>query len=477
MPNPSAPLRLWISTSAATSQAACPTGFASAFTLAGVDVVNWHGKPESFPGVVVVEEVSPEICRLICFASDGGRLPVFVVLNRADIKGDWVESLLKSGAEDVLINREGAPTLAASIIARVSRRTQARSKIAAVQAQGTCLGSSTLWTRLLEEIVEATSFADSPVLLTGESGTGKEGVARLVHQVAPSRCDHSFVIVDCTTLSEELSGSELFGHTRGAFTGALTDRDGALQQVKGGTLFLDEIGELPLSLQAELLRVLQEKSFKPVGSNIWKRADFRLVSATNRDLRREVSDGRFRHDLYFRIAGGSQFHLPPLRERRTDILELSHHFLRECGCPPSLAIPPEIQELLLRREFPGNVRELKSVIQRIVARYCGVGPLTLGMVPRDDRAAAIAASNSDCFEYSQFREPIQQAVRAGLSLKEIGRTAEDLAIAYAVDMDDGNLQQAAKRLGLSERAVQMRVATIRQAKKQDYAEIHQVTSE
>jgi transcriptional regulator with GAF, ATPase, and Fis domain len=142
------------------------------------------------------------------------------------------------------------------------------------------------------EVIEAAWRPDLPVLLTGASGTGKEGTARLIHHVCEARAGHGFVIVDCTTLRHELSGSELFGHVRGAFTGASIDRDGALSLANEGTLFLDEIGE---------------RTYKPVGANYWKKTDFRLVSATNRDLAAEVAAGRFRADLYYRIAGGCHF--------------------------------------------------------------------------------------------------------------------------------------------------------------------------
>src|SRR5262249_13711979 len=177
-----------------------------------------------------------------------------------------------------------------------------------------------------------------PILLTGESGTGKEVIARLTHEFDRRPSKGGMVTVDCTTINRELSGSELFGHVRGAFTGAHSDREGACALADKGTLFLDEVGELPLPLQAELLRVVQEGKFKAVGSNVWRTTEFRLVAATHRDLEQDVAAGRFRHDLYHRLAGW-RLTLPALRQRPEDIPVLAEFFVAQFaagGAVPSL---------------------------------------------------------------------------------------------------------------------------------------------
>jgi transcriptional regulator with GAF, ATPase, and Fis domain len=193
------------------------------------------------------------------------------------------------------------------------------------------------------------------------------------------------VVLDCTTVVPSLSGSEFFGHEKGAFTGASAPRAGAFELADGGTLFLDEVGELPTPLQAELLRVIQEGTFKRVGSNTWRKSVFRLICATNRDLASEQGKGTFRDDFYYRIAGCT-LHLPGLRERREDILPLFRHFFREAhpaGEPPELEGP--VRDLLLSRTYPGNVRDLRSLVLRIIPRYLGAGVLTVGDIPNNER--------------------------------------------------------------------------------------------
>ena len=209
---------------------------------------------------------------------------------------------------------------------------------------------------------------DSTVCLYGESGTGKELIAKAIHMNG-SRSQGPFVAINCGAIPEGLLESELFGHVKGAFTGASHQKKGLLQQAEGGTLFLDEIAELPMSLQVKLLRVLQEREFYPVGGVKPLRVDIRLLAATNRDLWKAIGEGRFREDLYYRIHV-IPFHLPPLRERTEDIPLLAVHFLqnfnREMGKNIRGFAPETMQRLMLYR-WPGNVRELSNVIERAVA--------------------------------------------------------------------------------------------------------------
>ena len=205
----------------------------------------------------------------------------------------------------------------------------------------------------------------TPVLVTGESGTGKELVARAIH-FRGSFANRPFVAVDCGSLVPTLIESELFGYEKGAFTGALRSKTGLFQSANGGTIFLDEIGELPLEMQAKLLRVLQEKEVRPVGSNQKVKVDVRVVAATNRDLESEYRNGTFRKDLYFRLNVVT-VHLPSLRERRSDIPMLAHWFLDRYAPDSSMQVTNGAMKSLLQYDWPGNVRELENCIKRAVA--------------------------------------------------------------------------------------------------------------
>ncbi len=218
----------------------------------------------------------------------------------------------------------------------------------------------------------------TPVLISGESGTGKELVARAIH-FRGSFANRPFVAVDCGSLVPTLIESELFGYEKGAFTGALRSKTGLFQSANGGTIFLDEIGELPLELQAKLLRVLQEKEIRPVGSNQKIKVDVRVVAATNRDLEAEYRNGTFRKDLYFRLNVVT-VHLPSLRERRSDIPMLAHWFLDRHAPDNSMQVTNAAMKCLLQYDWPGNVRELENCIERAVA--LGDGKLVdLGDLP------------------------------------------------------------------------------------------------
>jgi transcriptional regulator with GAF, ATPase, and Fis domain len=293
------------------------------------------------------------------------------------------------------------------------------------------------------------------VLLLGESGTGKEVLAGLIHELDRRRGKRDLVVVDCTTVVPELSGSEFFGHERGAFTGAVGPREGAFALADGGTLFLDEVGELPGVLQAQLLRVVQERTFKRVGGNTWQHAEFRLVCATNRDLAEEVARGHFRRDLYHRIAGHF-CRLPPLRERPEDVLALVERFLAESlpsGHPPEL--DASVREFLLTREYPGNVRDLQQLVRRISERHVGPGPITAGSIPPDELSAGDGPGS---WQDRWLRPAVHNGLETGATLDDIRRAAVEIAIELTIDREHGNLQRAAKRLGVTDRALQLRRA-------------------
>jgi two-component system response regulator HydG len=224
----------------------------------------------------------------------------------------------------------------------------------------------------LYEVLDRVAESDASVLITGESGTGKELLTRALHR-GGRRAAEAFVAVDCAAVPDALLESELFGHVQGAFTDARRARTGLFKQADGGTLFLDEVGELPLSLQPKLLRALQERRVRPVGSDQEIPCDVRLVAATNRDLEAAVREGRFRHDLYFRI-NVVHLEIPPLRARGHDVLLLAQHFLDRCAAQAGkrvIGVSPQAAEYLLAYAWPGNVRELQNCIEHAVvfARY------------------------------------------------------------------------------------------------------------
>jgi DNA-binding NtrC family response regulator len=227
---------------------------------------------------------------------------------------------------------------------------------------GNLLGGSVAMRRIFA-VVDRIASSASTVLLEGETGTGKTLVADMIHQRS-ARADGPFVVVDCSAIPPTLIESELFGHEKGAFTGAHTARPGAFAAAHGGTVFLDEIGELPLDMQPKLLRALEERVVKPVGSNEPTHLDVRLIAATNRDLREEVNQGSFRSDLYYRL-NIVRLRIPPLRERREDIPLLVAHFYDQFSDGDD-APPAELVATLYRRSWPGNVRELRSAVERAV---------------------------------------------------------------------------------------------------------------
>jgi transcriptional regulator with GAF, ATPase, and Fis domain len=262
------------------------------------------------------------------------------------------------------------------------------------------LGESRPWRAVLADAARVAP-TEATVLLTGESGTGKEVVARLIHRSSPRR-DGPFAALNCAALPEHLLESELFGHEKGAFTGALGARPGRIEQAAGGVLFLDEVGETSPAVQAKLLRVLQEREYQRLGSTRTLRADVRVVAATNRDLRAAMARGEFREDLYYRLHV-FELRLPPLRERRDDVLPLADAFLRELGQAvgrPAAGISKDARERLLAHDWPGNVRELRNAIERAVI-LCEGGlvssehlPISIGR-PEEAPAASLPAGGLD----------------------------------------------------------------------------------
>ncbi len=437
-----------------TQNNALPQRILASLVQSGLDArpAGPSGDPDG-PTITLVDRVTSEVCAFVQSASRNGTERVLVLMTDGAALADgcaW--QLLQDGASDVLVWSD-LPNPADVLAARLHRWKEVDDLLASPFVQGQLVGQSRSWITVLRQIVEVARFTDAPVLLTGETGTGKELVARLIHSLDQQRCQHDLVIQDCTTIVPELSGSELFGHERGAFTGAVAARDGAFTLADQGTLFLDEVGELSLELQVKLLRVLQEHTYKRVGSNVWRNTDFRLICATNRDLLFEVAQGQFRRDLYYRIAAWT-FKLPPLRERVDDILPLVCYFMQQARSgeqPP--ALDEQVRVYFLKRDYPGNVRDLRNLVFRVMSRHVGPGPITIGDIPDDERPT-VRMDETD-WRNGAFDQAIHGALTLGIGLKELTQGVKETAIRIAVDQADGNLQRAADRLGVTDRSLQL----------------------
>jgi two-component system, NtrC family, response regulator HupR/HoxA len=287
------------------------------------------------------------------------------------------------------------------------------------------------------DLVERVAPYDIPVLLTGESGTGKELFARALHYNS-HRADKPFVAENCGAMPDQLLESELFGHKKGAFTGAVNDRIGLFEQADGGTIFLDEIGEVSRTFQVKLLRVLQEGELRPLGSNQRRRVDVRLVAATNRSLETEIREGRFREDLYYRLAA-VRLHLPPLRERPDDIPVLARHHLEAAMAAfgkPVTGLSADLLDRLQRYQWPGNVRELQNEVQRMLIM---TDADELGVEVLDPRIPG-ADPNTGEPEAQEATDP---------TLKARIEALETQVLREALDRHRWNKSQAAAELGLS----------------------------
>jgi transcriptional regulator with GAF, ATPase, and Fis domain len=406
-------------------------------------------------GVAIVERANPdELAALGNLRASSDARFVALWMAGSEPPGTLLWELLQAGASDAQLwsGPEHTPILAA----RLRRWLEIERVVGGALVKEHLLGESRVWRRALRRMIEIARFTDAGALVTGESGTGKELTARLIHALDPREEKGKLVVLDCSTIVPELSGSEFFGHERGAFTGANAMREGAFALANDGTLFLDEIGELPLPLQAQLLRVIQERTYKRLGSSQWQTTQFRLVCATHRDLEAEVAAGRFRGDLYYRVAS-QIIRLPPLRERPEDVLPLARRFLAEAS--PAGGAPrfdDAVKEYLLQRSYPGNVRELRQLVLRMASRRAGVGPITVGDVPEEERPAANPGAG---WCGRDLDAVVRRALCQGAGLKEISQKAADAAIRIAVGDAEGNLQRAARRLGVTDRALQLRRAS------------------
>jgi DNA-binding NtrC family response regulator len=314
---------------------------------------------------------------------------------------------------------------------------------------GALVGRSPAFQRMLA-LVARVAPSRASVLLLGESGTGKELVARAVHEASP-RADKPFVAVDCSSLTETLFESELFGHERGAFTGATSSKPGLVEAASGGTLFLDEVGDIPLPMQVKLLRLLETGTYRRVGSTELRHADIRVVSATHRDLEQMIGDGRFREDLYYRLCT-FPITLPPLREREGDIDLLAPALLDRVAAPRRLRLSPKALALLQAQPYPGNVRELRNLLERAALLCDGdtaevshiEEALATGRMPRQP-APPMSAATAPAPAITDLRALEREALRALLA------------------SHTGSRAELAARLGISERSLYRKLKALREA--------------
>jgi DNA-binding NtrC family response regulator len=300
------------------------------------------------------------------------------------------------------------------------------------------LGEHPSMQRLMKNVAQV-ARSRATVLIHGETGTGKELIAAAIHQNS-NRKDKPFIRLNCASLSETLLESELFGHERGSFTGAMSRREGRFKQADGGTLFLDEVSEIPMSVQIKLLRFLQEREFERVGGNETLKVDVRVVAATNRNLNQRVEDGRFREDLYYRLKV-VQLDVPPLRIRRSDIPLLAHAFLRKYAAENARSVQglaeDALQHLMIY-PWPGNVRELENAIERAVVMCEG------DLIDRDDLPTST---------HGDLQNGSVMALIPGITMSELER----VAILRTLEAVDGSTARAAEILGISQRKIQYRV--------------------
>ncbi|MDQ1288419.1 MAG: sigma 54-interacting transcriptional regulator [Actinomycetota bacterium] len=435
-------IRVWVTAPRADDTARAAS---SALAQAGIGICS----EGDAPGVLIgsAETCSPEVINQL---SEEGNRRLIVVVAPSRLDDPW--RLLDAGATEVL-NVADVQESIPDVIARLRRWYLVDRLARSAPVTTRLIGDSPAWRRVVNNLVEISQFSDASVLVCGESGTGKELAARLVHALDPQRARGPFVVVDCSTIVATLSAPELFGHERGAFTGAHTARVGAFAEADKGVLFLDEIGELPPGLQPELLRVLQEGTFKPLGSSRWQKTDFRLVCATNRDLDELECLGQFRRDLRSRLSAVT-VHLPTLSERRSDIPALAHHFLRQIFGEQAPPLEPAVEAFLRNRRYPGNVRELRQLVTQIAVRHVGNGPITVGMIPEAERPGRSQSPvPGDC-----LRTAVRAALDEGLNLRTLKSTVADLAVEIALTESGGQMSRAARRLGVTARALQMRRA-------------------
>jgi two-component system response regulator PilR (NtrC family) len=367
------------------------------------------------------------------------QIPVAVITAHGNV--ETAVRALKLGAFDFISKPVDVAALRKLIVATLKLGESIESTIQLPQVK--LLGSSRVMEQL-REMIERVARSQAPVHVYGESGTGKELVAHLIHEAGPRR-EGPFVPVNCGAIPTELMESELFGHRKGSFTGAVADKQGLIQSAEGGTLFLDEIADLPLHMQVKLLRVIQEKTVRPVGESREQPIDVRILSATHKNLAAQVAEGKFREDLFYRV-NVIEIRVPPLRERLEDIDELVDSIITRLGRQignRSLRITEAASKALREYHFPGNVRELENVLER-AATLCVNGVIDAGDLQLRPKVSAtdVAIPNS-----------VAPGERLGDALEDIERDA----IVRALEQTRYNKTKAAQLLGMTFRSLRYRI--------------------
>ena len=423
----------------------CDTGAAALAAVAqgGFAVVLLDLQLPDRPGLDVLKRIAAD------------NLPCVVIVITANGSINVAVEAMREGAADFLVKPFAPERLFITIEHALERRDLKRivNTIVAAPEGGKFCGfvGDSLAMRAVYRIIDIAAASKAPVFITGESGTGKELAAEAIHQRS-GRSAKPFIALNCAAMPKDLMESEIFGHVKGAFTGAIADRDGAGTLADGGTLFLDEICELDLGLQAKLLRFVQTGTFTKVGGSQPQKVDIRFVSATNRDPLKEVEAGRFREDLYYRLYV-MPLALPPLRDRGKDLLLLARHFLRQYSAEEGRSFDrfaPETEAALFDYPWPGNARQLQNVLRQVVLLNEGGGEVTPDMLP-----PPLAQSGLHLHRLAQSAPPSTSYVAApprttaptedSFSLAEMERGMIELALEQA----GGNVLQAASALGIS----------------------------
>lgn len=406
----------------------------------GIDLVVTDYRLPGMSGLEFLEQIQEE----------GIDVPVVVVTGYATI--DHAVTSIKAGAIDYLTKpvRQGQLEVVVSQaleLVRLRRQNEVlRTEVSKLSAGRTVVGDSPVFRRVLDAVGTAAP-TKATVLLHGESGTGKELLARMIHDLS-GRGDEAFISVNCAAMPEHLVESMLFGHEKGAFTGATKRTAGAFERANHGTLLLDEISEMRLDLQAKLLRALQEREFERVGGVSPIRVDARVIATTNRDLQEEVDNGRFRADLFYRL-NVLPIRVPPLRERGDDIPALASYFAKKAAAEhdrPQVVVEPEAMERLQRHTWPGNVRELAHAVERAVI-FAADGRVTADLIALGE--GSLPASGSPVGPSAGGARYDGAVVLETLDVGD----AEAVLIEAALEKTEGNRTQAAKLLGMSVRTL------------------------
>lgn len=414
-------------------------------------------------GVIVTDLILPSISGIeFTKKIKSLNIDVPIILMTANKKIEIAVEAIKAGAYDFVVKPLNFTQLLISIeralhLMKVKRenstlKTAVQLQSGVMSVEG-FIGRSPGIKRALD-LAKRVSKSTASVLVTGESGTGKEVIAKAIHNMGP-RKKEPFIAINCSAIPENLLESELFGHAKGSFTGASEKKIGLFEEAEGGTLFLDEIGDLSLSLQAKLLRVLQERKIKRIGETQFRNINVRIISATHKDLKKEIQAKNFREDLYFRL-NVIPIHIPPLRERKEDIIPLAEFFLKKfCALNgyPISKLSKEVLESLLSNPWRGNVRELENTIERAVVLSNG-GPIELADIAPEDFQPQVEDTSEESFDIKRV---------VGNRIMKIDELTK-LYVQHVLDLNGGVKEKTAHDLGIDRKTLYRKIQEIDQAR-------------